>query len=66
MMARACSNYMIKEILDKVEILTRVVEEREWKNGKLIEVSRNFFAICDRTKDVFYLVKKLICIKAER
>lgn len=33
---------------------TRVVEEREWKNGKLIEVSRNFFAICTKTKDVFY------------
>jgi len=40
-------------------ILTRVVEEREWKNGKLIEVSRNFFAICDRTKDVFYFGEKV-------
>ena len=35
-------------------VITRVVEEREWKNGKLIEVSRNFFAMCERTKDVFY------------
>ena len=35
-------------------ILTRVVEEREWKKGKLYEVSRNYFAICDQTKDVFY------------
>jgi hypothetical protein len=34
--------------------LTRVVEEREWKNGQLYEVSRNFFAICPETKDVFY------------
>ena len=33
---------------------TRVVEEREWKNGELTEISRNFFAICDRTGDVFY------------
>lgn len=33
---------------------TRVIEEREWKNGELIEVSRNFFAICEQTKDVFY------------
>jgi hypothetical protein len=33
---------------------TRVVEEREWKDGKLIEVSRNYFAICTNTKDVFY------------
>ncbi len=35
-------------------VVTRVVEEREWKNGELIEVSRNFFAICEATKDVFY------------
>jgi hypothetical protein len=33
---------------------TRVVEEKEWKNGELVEVSRNFFAICEKTKDVFY------------
>ncbi|MBF8305746.1 MAG: hypothetical protein HW398_934 [Acidobacteria bacterium] len=33
---------------------TRVVEEREWKDGKLHEVARNYFAICERTKDVFY------------
>jgi hypothetical protein len=33
---------------------TRVVEEREWKDGKLKEVSRNYFAICDQTRDVFY------------
>ena len=35
-------------------ILTRVVEEREWKNEELIEVSRNYFSICDETKDVYY------------
>ncbi|MEA2000972.1 MAG: hypothetical protein U9N84_03670 [Actinomycetota bacterium] len=35
-------------------IETRVVEEREWRNDELIEVSRNFFAICDTTLDVFY------------
>jgi hypothetical protein len=34
--------------------LTRVVEEREWKNGQLYEVARNFFAICEQTKDVYY------------
>jgi len=33
---------------------TRVVEEREWKGGKLYEVARNYFAICEKTKDVFY------------
>jgi hypothetical protein len=38
--------------VDGVE--TRVVEEREWRDGELIEVSRNFFAMCESTKDVFY------------
>lgn len=35
-------------------VVTRVVEEREWKNDQLKEVSRNFFAICEATKDIFY------------
>jgi hypothetical protein len=35
-------------------VTTRVVEEKEWKDGKLYEIARNYFAICDRTKDVFY------------
>lgn len=35
-------------------VLTRVVEEREWKDGELYEVARNYFAICEATKDVFY------------
>jgi len=35
-------------------VTTRVVEEREWKKGKLYEVARNYFAICPTTKDVFY------------
>ncbi len=34
--------------------LTRVVEERELKDGELVEVSRNFFAIDSMTGDVFY------------
>lgn len=33
---------------------TRVIEEREEKNGKLAEVSRNFFAICKEHGNVFY------------
>jgi len=35
-------------------VTTRVVEEREQKDGKLKEVSRNFFAICREHGDVFY------------
>ena len=38
--------------VDGVE--TRVVEEREWRNGSLIEVSLNYFAACGTTGDVFY------------
>jgi hypothetical protein len=33
---------------------TRVVEERESIGGELVEISRNFFAICDETNSVFY------------
>jgi hypothetical protein len=35
-------------------VLTRVVEEKEWKDGKVYEVAKNYFAICEQTKDVFY------------
>lgn len=35
-------------------VVTRVVEERETAEGRLVEVSRNFFAICQQTNDVFY------------
>jgi hypothetical protein len=49
---------LLMTVLDETKIVdgitTRVVEEREWKNGKLREVSRNFFAICEDTRDVFY------------
>lgn len=33
---------------------TRVVEEREWKDGELVEVSRNFYAISRSTRDLYY------------
>jgi hypothetical protein len=35
-------------------VLTRVVEEKEWKDGNLYEIAKNYFAICEQTKDVFY------------
>lgn len=35
-------------------VVTRVVEEKEWKKGALYEVARNYFAMCEQTKDVFY------------
>jgi hypothetical protein len=36
------------------EVETRVVEERETANGELVEISRNFYAICMQTNSVFY------------
>ena len=40
------------ELVDGV--LTRVVEERESEDGELVEVSRNFMALCRQTGDVWY------------
>jgi hypothetical protein len=36
------------------KIKTRIVREREWINEELVEESKNFFAICKKTNDVFY------------
>lgn len=33
---------------------TRVIEEREWIDDELVEVSRNYFAVCSKSGDVFY------------
>lgn len=35
-------------------VLTRVFEERESEDGELVEVSRNFLAVCRETGDVWY------------
>ncbi len=48
--------------VDGVE--TRVVEERETNAGKLVEVSRNYFAISQRTGDVFYFGEDVDMYKA--
>ena len=54
---------VVKTVLSKTQniflpgigkVQTRVIEEREYKDGELIEVSKNFFAICDKTNDVYY------------
>jgi len=36
------------------EVRTRVVEELRTKDGELTEISRNFFATCEPTNDVYY------------
>ena len=40
------------KIIDGVE--TGVVEEREMKDAKFVEISRNYFAISSKSKDVYY------------
>ena len=40
-------------------VRTRVVEERETREGKLIGLSRNFFAISRTTGDVYYFGKEV-------
>ena len=39
---------------ESLTVYARVVEEREWKDGKLVEVSRNYYARCVQTNDVYY------------
>lgn len=57
---------VLKDTMDIAGVTTRVVEEREWKNGKLIEVSRNYFAICKDTKDVFYFGEEVDMYKKQK
>jgi hypothetical protein len=49
---------VVKTVLDETKMVDgvecRVVLERETKNGKLIELSRNYFAISKRTNSVYY------------
>lgn len=49
---------LVITVLDDTKMVqgieTRVVEERETKDGQLVEVSRNYFAISKRTNSVFY------------
>ncbi len=45
-------------VLDETKIIdgiqTRIIEERETHDGKLVEISRNYFAICNENKNIFY------------
>ena len=49
---------LVISVLEETKLVdgvkTRVVEERETQDGKLVEVSRNYFAISRRTGDVYY------------
>lgn len=35
-------------------VVTRVLKETETANGQLVEISRNYYAQCDDTRDVYY------------
>jgi hypothetical protein len=37
-----------------ITVNARVIEEREFEDGELVEVSRNWFARCVQTNDIFY------------
>lgn len=39
---------------ERITLRARVIEEREWEDGELIEVSRNWFARCVETGDIYY------------
>lgn len=35
-------------------VITRIIEEMEWIDGELVEVSRNYFARCEETDAIYY------------
>lgn len=45
---------VMNETMEVDGVETRLIEEREWRNGELIEISVNMFAMCKETQDVFY------------
>jgi hypothetical protein len=49
---------LVITVLDETKkvgnVETRIIEERESKDGKLVEVSRNYFAIDKTTNNVYY------------
>ncbi len=49
---------LVISVLDETVMVdgteTRVVEERETRGGRLVEISRNYYAIDARTGDVYY------------
>jgi hypothetical protein len=42
---------------------TRVIEERHSEDGELVEISRNFFAICRQTQSLFYFGEEVDMIE---
>ena len=55
---------VLDETLEIGSVTTRVVEERESVGGKLVEVSRNFFALGVLTKNIYYFGEDVDMFKA--
>lgn len=59
---------VVKTVLNETRMVdgveTRVLEERETKDGALVEVSRNFLAISEKSKDVFYFGEEVDMYKS--
>lgn len=51
---------ILGETEDVAGVTTRVLEEREWVDGELVEVSRNFYAECVGTEDVYYFGEDVV------
>ena len=60
---RETAQRVVKTVLNETETIvlpgigpvqTRVLREQHYENGRLVEVSTNFFAICTKTNEVFY------------
>ena len=51
-------NTSVTSVLDETKLIdgvtTRVVEDRETKNGQLVELTRDYYAIDSQTGDVYY------------
>jgi hypothetical protein len=45
---------VLNETVDIAGVSTRIVEEKEWEKGQLVEVSRNYYAYCEQTQDVLH------------
>jgi hypothetical protein len=45
---------------------TRVVEEKESVNGKLTEISQNFYAMCKQTRTVYYFGEEVDIYKNDK
>ncbi|KPJ60870.1 MAG: hypothetical protein AMJ46_03975 [Latescibacteria bacterium DG_63] len=48
------------------DVETRAVEEREVVNGKVVEISKNFYAICTRANSIFYFGEEVDIFKDGR